>query len=91
MIFYKIKSSIVQLSILAIVFIVLSFILVTSINKIGGNEFIWIEAEDAEFIKYPLKKIKNKSASKGLAVVSLGESHITEGTAKYDIIVQFVN
>jgi len=64
--------------------LVISFILYFSIEEIGGNENIWIEAEDAIKIEKGLEIFESDEASNGKAIVSRLQSHLIGSFASYE-------
>ncbi len=60
------------------------FIIFYSIEKIGGNENIWIEAEDASKIEKGLDIFESDEASNSKAIVSKTQSHRIGAFASYE-------
>lgn len=63
------------------------FMVVASIKDMGGDENIWIEAEEAKFITAGLEIKKDIKASGGKAIISKLRSHQRGAFASYDFNV----
>ena len=64
------------------------FIISSSIKEKGSNEYIWIEAENADYVIAPLYIESNEEASGGKVVVFKEAHHNYSGIAKYTVSVK---
>jgi uncharacterized protein YxeA len=63
----------------------LIFVLVSSVEDLGFEENIWIEAENADYVKKPLYIENKEDASNGKMITCLGAHQNTSGIAKYSL------
>jgi len=77
------KTGVIVLILSAILFVIFS-----SIKDPGSGEYIWIEAENADYLIAPLYIEHNEEASGGKAVIFKGAHHNYSGIAKYTISVK---
>jgi hypothetical protein len=68
-----------------VVLCAVSFIVFSSIKDLGSEEYIWIEAEDADYVTAPLYIEQDEEASGGKYVVCKGVHVSNSGTAKYRV------
>jgi hypothetical protein len=67
--------------------LVIFFIIFYSIEKIGGNENIWIEAEDAGIITKGFEITEDVNASKGKVISNLLPSHQSGAFVSYEFTI----
>jgi hypothetical protein len=64
------------------------FILFSSVKKTGSDEYIWMEAENADYVIATLYIERDEEASGGKAVVCKGAHESNSGIAQYKISVK---
>ncbi|MDR0573386.1 MAG: hypothetical protein LBG96_05050 [Tannerella sp.] len=73
---------------IALILSAILFILLSSVKDIGSEEYIWIEAENADYVTAPLYIERDEDASGGKIVVCKGVHASNSGVAQYKISVK---
>ena len=84
----RLNNRLQKICAIALMLSAILFILFSSIKDLGDEEYIWIEAEDADYVVAPLYIESYEDASGGKAITCKGAHRNNSGIAKYRISVK---